>query len=109
MPRAVKPKVTIGSDNVFTDLGFTNADEMLAKSELVSQINRIIESRGLTQVEAAKLLRVHQPKVSALKHGRLSEFSIDTLMRFLVRLGKEVNIQVRSSENAALKVAHARW
>ena len=72
MPRAVKPKVTIGSDNVFTDLGFTNADEMLAKSELVSQINRIIESRGLTQVEAAKLLRVHQPKVSALKHGRYS-------------------------------------
>jgi predicted XRE-type DNA-binding protein len=100
---------TAGSDNVFADLGFSNADEMLAKSELVRYINRIIEDRGLTQVEAAKLLGVNQPKVSALKRGRLTDFSVERLMRFLVALGQEVGITVRPASHAAVKVAiHAR-
>ena len=75
--------------NVFADLGFANADEMMAKSELVRHINKIIEQRGLTQVEAAGVLGVNQPKVSALKRGRLTDFSIERLMRFLVALGQK--------------------
>jgi predicted XRE-type DNA-binding protein len=81
-------KSIAGSGNVFADIGFANAGEMLAKSDLVRHINKIIEQRGLTQVEAAKLLGINQPKVSALKRGRLTQFSIDRLMRFLVTLGQ---------------------
>jgi len=96
-----------GSGNVFADVGFENSDEMAAKSELVRHINRIIEQRGLTQVKAAELLGVNQPKISALKRGRLTDFSIDRLIRFLVLLGQEVDIKVRSASHAGLKVARA--
>lgn len=105
MPKS--PKSVAGSGNVFADIGFPNADEMLARSELVRHINNIIEQRGLTQVEAASLLGINQPKVSALKRGRLTEFSIDRLMRFLVALGQEVDIKVRPASHAGLKVAEA--
>jgi predicted XRE-type DNA-binding protein len=100
-------KSIAGSGNVFADIGFANAGEMLAKSELVRHINKIIEQRGLTQVEAAKLLGINQPKVSALKRGRLTQFSIDRLMRFLVTLGQAVDISVRPTSHARVKVAQA--
>jgi predicted XRE-type DNA-binding protein len=100
-------KSIAGSGNVFADIGFANAGEMLAKSDLVRHINKIIEQRGLTQVEAAKLLGINQPKVSALKRGRLTQFSIDRLMRFLVALGQGVDISVRPASHARVKVAQA--
>jgi predicted XRE-type DNA-binding protein len=103
MPKIAKS--VAGGGNVFADLGFANANEMMAKSELVRHINQIIEQRGLTQVEAAGLLGVNQPKVSALKRGRLTEFSISRLMRFLVALGQEIEIGVRPAPQAGLRVA----
>jgi len=58
---------------------------MALKFDLVWYINRVIEERGLTQAEAGELLGVIQPKISALKHGQLTDFSADWLMRFRVR------------------------
>ena len=104
---AKTPKSSPGSGNVFADLGFANPDEMLAKSELVRHINKIIEQKGLTQVEAARVLGVSQPKVSALRRGRLTDFSLDRLVRFLVVLGQEVGISIRPAAHGALKVARA--
>jgi predicted XRE-type DNA-binding protein len=97
-------KSVVGSGNVFADIGFDNADEMLARSELVRHINKIVERRGLTQVEAAGILGVNQPVVSALRRGRITEFSIDRLIRFLVALGQEVDIRVRPASQAGLTV-----
>jgi predicted XRE-type DNA-binding protein len=97
-------KSTAGSGNVFADIGFTNADEMLVKSDLVRHINHVIEQRGLTQVEAAEVLGVNQPKISALKRGRLTDFSIERLMRFLVSLGQGVEITVHPAPRATVRV-----
>lgn len=83
-----------GSGNVFTDLGFSNAGEMLAKAELARQIAGIIADRHLTQVEAARLLRTTQPKVSDLLRGRLAGFSLERLIRFLNALDRDVRIHV---------------
>jgi predicted XRE-type DNA-binding protein len=80
--KSAAPKVEAGSTNVFADLGFPNAGEMKVKAELARYINSVLSQRGYTQVEAAKILRVHQPKVSDLKRGRLSDFSIETLLRY---------------------------
>ena len=99
----------IGSGNVFADLGFPNADEMLAKAELAQKIGVIISRRRLTQADAAKLLGVDQPKVSALLRGHLSGFSFERLMRFLILLGRDVEIVVKeprpSRRSARLQVA----
>ena len=87
---------TVGSGNVFADLGLPKAEEALAKAELAQKIAVIIERRRLTQAQAAQLLGVDQPKISALRRGRLSGFSLERLVRFLILLGSDVEIIVKS-------------
>ncbi|MGV0027891.1 helix-turn-helix domain-containing protein [Phormidesmis priestleyi] len=87
-------KVQASSGNVFADLELANSDELLIKAELVRQISNSIVAKHLTQTEAANLLGVDQPKISALLHGKLSGFSTDRLFRFLNALGSDVEIRV---------------
>ncbi|WP_019499947.1 helix-turn-helix domain-containing protein [Pseudanabaena sp. PCC 6802] len=87
-------QVYSSSGNVFADLGLPNADELLIKAELAHQISELISERELTQIEAAKLLGIDQPKVSALVRGKLSGFSTERLFRFLNALGRNVEIRV---------------
>jgi predicted XRE-type DNA-binding protein len=89
--------VTPGSGNVFADLGFAEPEEELAKAKLASQIRQIVERRSLTQIAAAKLMGIDQPKVSALLNGRLANFSSDRLIRLLTALGQDVDIVLRNS------------
>jgi len=100
---------TPSSGNVFADLGLPKADDLLAKAELAAKIIGEIQRRRLTQSQAAVLLGVDQPKISALKQGRLSGFSIERLMRFLLLLGRDIEIAVkekaRSRSGARLRVA----
>ena len=99
----------VGSGNVFADLGMPRAEDALAKAELAQKIAATIERRHLTQTQAAKVLEVDQPKISALKRGRLSGFSLERLVRFLILLGSDVEIVVkqrpRSRGRARLLVA----
>ncbi|HEX3940681.1 MAG TPA: helix-turn-helix transcriptional regulator [Acidobacteriaceae bacterium] len=84
-----------GSGNVFADLGLPNADELLAKAELAIRITDILRRRHVTQAQAATILGVDQPKVSALIRGRLAGFSIERLLRFLLLLGADVSITIQ--------------
>ena len=68
--------------NVFSDLGRPDAEEALARVRLAQQIAEVIERKDLSQTEAAALMGIDQPKVSALMRGRLSGFSTDRLFRF---------------------------
>jgi predicted XRE-type DNA-binding protein len=92
--RTPEDSVTEGSGNVFADLGLRDADTLLAKSVLAIHIKRVIKSRRLTQAQAADILGLDQPKVSAITSGRLEGFSTDRLMRFLNELGCDVEIAV---------------
>jgi predicted XRE-type DNA-binding protein len=83
------------SGNVFADLGFADAEQMLAKAELAQKIGDILQKSRLTQVQAAAILGVDQPKVSALLCGRLSRFSVEKLLQFLLLLGKDVAITIK--------------
>ena len=100
---------TVSSGNVFADLGLPNPEEALAKAELAHKITLLIQDKGLTQVQSAKLLGIDQPKVSALIRGRLSGFSLERLMRFLLMLGQDIKITVqacpRSRSQARVHVA----
>lgn len=93
-------RVTKGSGNVFRDLGLPDADLLQAKADLVHRISVLIGKRGLSQVKAAEVLAVTQPKISALLHGRLEGFSMDRLVRFLIALDQDVRISVRSKKKA---------
>ena len=85
--------------NVFDDLGFAEPEEELTKAELASQIRQVVKRRRLTQVAAATLMGIDQPKVSALLHGRLANFSADRLMRLLTALGQDMEIVVAELES----------
>jgi len=97
------------SGNVFADLGLPNAEDRLAKAELARKISEIIAKQRLTQMEAAELLGIDQPKISALVRGRLGGFSLERLMRFLNILGRDVEIVVKPKakgrRHAVLSVA----
>jgi predicted XRE-type DNA-binding protein len=92
-----------GSGNVYADLGVVNPQEARAKADLAHRIVDIIEARKLTQVEAGKVLGVDQPKISALKRGRLTDFSIERLVGFLLSLGHDVRITVTSKPRSSRK------
>lgn len=90
-----EPAIIRGSGNVFADLGLPAPGERQTKTRLALAINRLIKSRSLKQAEAALLLGVPQPKVSALVNYRLDGFSVEKLMDFIVALGRDVEIVVR--------------
>jgi predicted XRE-type DNA-binding protein len=91
-----KRKDVVVTGNVFADLGLPNAEELGTKLRLcVSRINKILAKRKLTQAEAARLLGVNQPKVSALKGYKLEGFSVERLMHFATALQHDVVIEIR--------------
>jgi predicted XRE-type DNA-binding protein len=91
-----KRDYTTSTGNVFADLGLPRPEEALAKAELAQKIIVVIRERRLTQAQAAEILGVDQPKISALARGHLSGFSIERLLRFLMLLGRDVEISIKS-------------
>lgn len=85
-------EMEVGSGNVFEDLGLEDAPELQLKATILGHINSILRHRHLTQVQAAELLGVSQPKISALKRGKLHGFSLEKLLEFMVRLDRDVEI-----------------
>jgi predicted XRE-type DNA-binding protein len=107
MPKREALKQELSTGNVFADLGLADAGEHLIKAGLVVRIDRTIRQRRLTQVAAAQLMGIDQPKISAMLAGRFRGYSIERLMRFLVALGHDVEIVVKPRRHgtAELRVA----
>jgi predicted XRE-type DNA-binding protein len=88
------------SGNVFADIGLPEPEVELLKAQLASLIRQVIEERQLTQADAAAVMGVDQPKVSALLNGRLANFSSERLLRLLTTLGRDVDIRVKTAPRA---------
>jgi predicted XRE-type DNA-binding protein len=89
--------ITKGSGNVFADLGFSPAESrnLRIRSEMMTALRKFIEKEGLTQIDAAKRLRVSQPRISDLTRGKISRFSLDTLVNMLTDAGLEVDFRIK--------------
>jgi predicted XRE-type DNA-binding protein len=85
----------VGSGNVFKDIGVPNAEEHLVKAQLVFKIDAILKRQRMKQKEAADLFGVRQPDISNMLRGEFRQFSVERLLRFLVRLNQDVEIVVR--------------
>jgi len=88
-------KIERGSTNVYADLGLENAEEMLVKAQLATKIGEIIKRRKLTQMQAAELLGMTQPKLSNLLRGQFRGISEAKMLECLTRLGRNVEIVVK--------------
>ena len=89
--------------NIYEELGCKNADEMLAKSKIAFQIQRVMESRKLTQKETGQIIGINQSKVSNILRGKLSGFSIERLIRFLNALDCDVEIRIKPKAKSKSK------
>ena len=96
-------RVRKSSGNVFRDLGYSpeDADNLRVRSELMISLTGLIESRGLTQAQAAKLLGVSQPRVSDLMRGKIQLFSVDGLIEMLGHAGAQVTFVVKHRKRVA--------
>ena len=104
--------VTRGTGNVFADLGFPDAAERQAKLRLAYALNQVLDGRKLSQADAAKVLGMTQPKVSALRHYKLVGFSVERLMNLLTALDQDVEIVIRRkprSRKAGRIVSHREF
>jgi len=86
-----------GSGNVFADIGFANDQEMLVKANLALKISEIIAQRRLTQIEAAAVLGMPQPKLSKLLRGQFHGVSETKMLECLNKLGRDIQIVVRKA------------
>jgi predicted XRE-type DNA-binding protein len=83
-----------GSTNVYADLGYKSAEEMLVKAQLVCGDT---DRARYTQTKAAELLGIPQPKLSKMLRGQFRGFSERKLMDYLTMLGRDIDIVVRST------------
>lgn len=97
MKTTIDTTITMGSGDVFTDLGFSPAESrnLRIRSEMMTALRKFIEKEGLTQADAAKRLKVSQPRVSDLTRGKISRFSLDTLVNMLSESGLEVDFRIK--------------
>ncbi len=112
MANGTKESVTRSSGNVFTDLGLRYAGDKQTKVRLAIAIQEIIQARRLSQTEAATVLDINQPKISALVNYHLDGFSIERLLHFLNALDRDVEIVIRkkprSRKTARIVVTEAQ-
>jgi predicted XRE-type DNA-binding protein len=86
-----------GSGNVYADLGLVDADELLVKAQLAAKIGSILKARQLTQVQAAHILAMPQPKVSDMLRGKFRGISESKMIDCLARLGLDIQIVVKAA------------
>jgi predicted XRE-type DNA-binding protein len=101
MVRKKAVRVTASTGNVFRDLGFSKgeSEHLLVRADLLIQVQKTITSRRLTQAQAARVVRVTQPRVSDLLRGRIDLFSTDSLIDMLARLGVGVRLVVKAGKS----------
>lgn len=90
-------EVIDSTGNVFADLGLPATEKDMLKVFIAHAITVTIRERKLTQAEAAAIVKTDQAKVSALLRGRLTGFSVDRLIGYLVLLGRDIDVNVSRS------------
>ena len=100
--------VTTAETNIFSELGFddceaerlrTQAEQeveqlMLLKRQLMQEIAEWIDENQLKQADAAAKLNISRPRISDVVNQKTSKFTLDALVRMLMKLGKPVSLQV---------------
>lgn len=110
MKSAPKNRPThIVKGNIFDALGFSasEASALKVKAEILSAILEYIRTQGYTQAQLVDILDEYQPSVSNLLKGRISQVSIEKLLRYADRLHLQTSIAVRPMERAG-KAAKSR-
>lgn len=83
------------------------AASMRARSELMMNLAEVIRQQGMTQAQAAELFGVTQPRISDLMRGKVTLFSLDTLIDMAATAGMAPIVKV-SKPRAPRRIAARR-
>lgn len=91
----MKKTIVNSSGNVFIDLGYSPEDAAILqmRADLMAKLRKFIESRGLSQANAAKILCVSQSRISDLVRGKWERFSLEMLVTLATRAGMHVSLK----------------
>jgi|SRR6185312_514141 len=86
--------------DIFDDLGFSPEEVLEAKikADIWQALMRHVEARSLTQAELVVALKAHQPDVSNLLNGKISNFSVTRLIQFAGRLNLEASVKLKAGK-----------
>ncbi len=95
---------TEAQGNVFEDFGFPideaqklkSASQQLIETKLMlmNEMSNWIDKNNLKQSEAASILGVSRPRISDMVNGKLEKFTLDTLVTFVAKTGKTIQLQL---------------
>ena len=104
-------EIEVSNGNVYADIGVEKPDEMLVKAQLAASIQGLLNTRNLTQTQAAEILGLPQPKLSRMLHGHFRGISEAKMMDCITRLGRDVRIVIgpehRTGQAGRVEVVHA--
>ena len=87
--------VTPAGRSVFEDLfDPEEAAELEIRATLLTGLERWLAASSMTQTEAATVLRVTQARISDIKRGKISQFSLDLLVRLAARAGLQPKVSL---------------
>ncbi len=89
-----KIELVHGSDNVFRDFGYANADVEQLKAILATEIAKMLDRRKLTVRAAHAQTGIAAADFSRIRNADLGRFTLDRLFIILNRLGTRVDVQV---------------
>jgi predicted XRE-type DNA-binding protein len=70
------------------------AAAMKARSELMMAIEGAVERWNVTQAQAAKRLKITQPRLNDLLRGKINKFSLDALVELAGHAGLKVSVKI---------------
>ncbi|MGW5520021.1 helix-turn-helix domain-containing protein [Nocardia africana] len=99
--------------SVFDALADTpaEAENLKVRSQLMRAIRDRIDEFDWSQKTAAENLGLTQPRISDLKNGKMSRFSLDTLVNIATQVGLTVQVSVvdsKTDELVSAPVPHCR-
>ncbi len=96
MAKKLKAVTHITTGDVFDDLGFSRSEATAfkVKADLLDAIRAEIDRKGYTQRQLVEVLDEHQPTVSNLLHGKITQVSIEKLLRYSDRLGMKATVKI---------------
>lgn len=102
MTKRIKAVSHVTTGDVLDDLGFSRSEAtaLKFKADLLDAIRCEIERRTYTQRQLVEILDDHQPAVSNLMRGKITQISIEKLLRYSDRLGLRTELKVRPARKA---------
>jgi predicted XRE-type DNA-binding protein len=94
--KAMKPQTFANVWDVLEDSP-EDAATMTMRSDAMAIINTTVRGWNTTQAQAARRLGITQPRLNDLLKGKISKFSLDTLLTLATRAGLKVKINVRAA------------